>query len=116
MGLGHSIRIGNMPRILDIKRQLHIIKSVVFDSEIQDLDNQEAFLDIWRLMNKKSTEAELTRNTSQGGYAHANLIRARASLLLADYVAGIVMRLTVRQIRCQIAKSLHQHLSAYLPA
>jgi hypothetical protein len=54
------------------------------------LDNQEAFLDIWRLMNKKSTEAELTRNTSQGGYAHANLIRARASLLLAGYVAGIV--------------------------
>ena len=90
LAMGHSVKVGTLPRITDRKGRLNISESVIFDNEIQGEENREALAGAWRSMNEHQPKMN-----SLGIFHKATTLTLTSEeseplLLLADYAAGIV--------------------------
>lgn len=90
ISVAHAINSGALPRVVDSRRRLEILQTVVFDTDIQGTDNIEAFVQILRSMNMNQP---LTRSLGIDWTVSTMRIDTEQDeplLLMADYVAGAV--------------------------
>lgn len=90
MSLGHSIKVGTMPRVVDRKGQFRITESVIFDDEIQGPDNLEAFVDMWRTISAHQPKLNSLGMHRKVDIPILTTEEREPLLLLPDYVAGIL--------------------------
>lgn len=88
--LGHAVKVGTLPKVLDRKGRLHVAEAAVFDNEIHGFDSREAMVDLWKSMN--AHQPKLNSIGIHHEVTSLSLVTESSEplLLLPDYVAGIV--------------------------
>lgn len=85
----HAIKIGTIPRMFGNSKELVISDSLIFDDEIQGVDNIDAFMDVWKRRNEHQP---LTRSIGIRWEIKDISLKTELQerlLILPDYVAGI---------------------------
>jgi hypothetical protein len=87
--LAHAIKVGSIPRVLDMKGLLKIQEDVVIDNDIQGNENVDAFVEIFRSGNSHQPLVNLLGIEIETKSLRITTEQDEPLLLLADYVAGV---------------------------
>jgi hypothetical protein len=117
LACAHGIKIGNIPRMIGLHKDLTTHESLVFDKEIEGVDNIQAFKAIWERANAFQPMTESLGIKRRIVAVDLLTEQEEPLLMFADYAAGIahaalseVDTLAQSRVSAKAAYDAHQRL------